>query len=67
MLTLQTSLRVDGISASEIFDFLANPIDEAYRRWWPGTHLQFHPLERHADTWATSSTWTSTSAPAGCG
>jgi hypothetical protein len=49
MLTLETSLRVDGISASEIFDVLANPTDEAYQRWWPGTHLQFHPRERHAD------------------
>jgi hypothetical protein len=48
MLTLQTRLRVDGISASEIFEFLANPTDESYRRWWPGTHLQLHLLERHA-------------------
>lgn len=49
MLSLETSLRVDGISASEIFEFLANPTDEAYRRWWPGTHVQFHHLERHPD------------------
>jgi hypothetical protein len=49
MLTLQTSLRVDGISASEIWEFLANPTDDAYRRWWPGTHYRFHRLERHAD------------------
>jgi hypothetical protein len=48
MLTLQTRLRVDGIIGSEIFEFLANPTDEAYRRWWPGTHLQLHLLERHA-------------------
>jgi hypothetical protein len=48
MLALQTSLRVDGITASEIFEFLASPTDEAYRRWWPGIHLQLHPLERHA-------------------
>jgi hypothetical protein len=49
MLTLQTSLRVDGISGSEIFEFLANPTDQAYRQWWPGVHLQFRPLERHAE------------------
>ena len=48
MLTLQTSLRVDGIAGTEIFEFLVNPTDEAYRRWWPGTHLHFHLLERHA-------------------
>jgi hypothetical protein len=49
MLTLQTRLDVDGISGSEIFEFLANPTDEAYQAWWPGVHLQLHRLERHAD------------------
>lgn len=49
MLSLQTSLRVDGITGSEIFEFLANPTDEAYQQWWPGIHLQLHLLERHAD------------------
>lgn len=47
MLTLQTKVRVDGITGTEIFDFLADPNDGAYQRWWPGTHLQFHALERH--------------------
>jgi hypothetical protein len=47
VLTLRTSIRVDGISGSEIFGFLTNPSDEAYRRWWPGTHLEFHRIERH--------------------
>lgn len=46
MLMLQTKMRVEGITASEIFDFLANPNDQAYQQWWPGTHLQFHPLKR---------------------
>ena len=46
MLTLETSIRVDGITGMEIFDFLANPEDESYRAWWPGTHLQFHTLAR---------------------
>ena len=46
MLTLQTSIRVDGITAAEIFDFLANPDDESYQAWWPGTHLHLHLLER---------------------
>ena len=46
MLTLQTEIRVDGIKGKEIFDFLANPDDESYRAWWPGTHLQLHIRER---------------------
>ena len=49
MLTLQTEIRVDGIMGMEIFDFLANPDDESYRAWWPGTHLQLHIRERGGD------------------
>jgi uncharacterized protein YndB with AHSA1/START domain len=49
MLRLQTRLRVDGITGKEIFDFLANPNDQAYQQWWPGTHLQLHPLKRTDD------------------
>ena len=49
MLTLQTSVDVDGITAAEIFDFLADPDDESYQAWWPGTHLQLHVLERGLD------------------
>ena len=44
---LETRLRV-RLSGSEVFEFLANPTDEAYRRWWPGIHVQFHTLEPHA-------------------
>lgn len=53
MLILQTKLRVDGITAREIFDFLANPNDQAYQQWWPGTHLQLHPLSAPRITSAT--------------
>lgn len=49
MQTLQTEIRVDGITGMEIFDFLANPDDESYRAWWPGTHLQLHIRERGRD------------------
>ena len=45
MLALQTKIQVDGISGTEIFDFLAHPSDAAYQRWWLGTHLQLHPLK----------------------
>ena len=46
MVMVQTKLRVAGITGTEIFEFLANPDDRSYRRWWPGTHLQFHSLKR---------------------
>jgi hypothetical protein len=46
MLTFQTRIHVHGITAAEIFDFLADPDDESYRAWWPGTHLQFHIVAR---------------------
>ena len=49
MLELQTKIRVDGAAASEFFDFIANPDDESYRAWWPGTHLQLHIRERGSD------------------
>lgn len=45
MLTLQTKLRVEGITSCEIFDFLAAPNDRAYQQWWPGTHLHLHPIK----------------------
>jgi hypothetical protein len=51
MVILQTRMQVEAITASEIFDFLANPDDESYRvlvaryassaphrRAWPRTH-----------------------------
>jgi hypothetical protein len=46
LITFQTKIQVDRITANEIFDFLADPDDESYRAWWPGTHLQLHTVER---------------------
>lgn len=46
MVTFETKIQVDEITATEIFDFLADPDDESYRAWWPGTHRQFHTVER---------------------
>jgi hypothetical protein len=48
MLTLETRIHVDGLHGSDVFDFLIDCTDEQYRRWWPGTHLRFHTLERRA-------------------
>ncbi len=49
MLTLLTKIRVNGMGGTEVFDFLANPDDESYRAWWPGTHLQLHTVGRGDD------------------
>ena len=45
MLTLTSTAHVAGLSSSDIFEFMTNPSDEQYRRWWPGIHLQFHTLD----------------------
>ena len=46
MVILQTKLRVPGLTAQQVIDFLSSCTDEDYRRWWPGTHLRFHTIER---------------------
>lgn len=46
MLTLETEIFVEGITGSEILDFLLTCTDEEYQRWWPGTHLEFHTVRR---------------------
>jgi hypothetical protein len=47
MITIKSRLFVGGLMGAEVFDFLMNATDEDYRRWWPGTHLRLHALERH--------------------
>ena len=42
MVTLTTTIDVEGMSGADVYDFLANPDDQSYREWWPGTHLAFH-------------------------
>jgi len=44
MIELRSTVHVDRINAQEIFDFLMHPADALYQRWWPGTHLQLHPV-----------------------
>ena len=46
MITIQSEVRVERIGSMPIFNFLLNPSDSAYQRWWPGTHLQFHTLRK---------------------
>jgi len=49
MITIQSKINVVRISGAEIFNFLIDPSDSAYQKWWPGTHLEFHHLH-HGDT-----------------
>lgn len=44
MISLQSRMHLDGVTARQITDFLLNPRDDTYRAWWPGTHLQFHVI-----------------------
>lgn len=49
MIQLVTQIHVDGLKAKEITDFFASCNDEAYQKWWPGTHIQMHPVKGRAD------------------
>ncbi|MFC7494209.1 MULTISPECIES: hypothetical protein [unclassified Nocardioides] len=42
MLTLETTIALDGLSGDEFTDFMLTCDDTRYRAWWPGTHRQFH-------------------------
>jgi hypothetical protein len=46
VLAVESSVDVSGITGREITDFLRNPTDDAYRAWWPGTHLHLHLAAR---------------------
>jgi hypothetical protein len=46
MITLISTVWAGGLTGREVTDFLLRAGDEDYRRWWPGTHLQFHTLRR---------------------
>ena len=46
MITLQSKVDLDGISAEAITKFMLDCADADYRRWWPGTHLAFHTIRR---------------------
>jgi hypothetical protein len=44
MIRITTRTHVAGLTGKEITDFLSNCDDEAYQRWWPGTHLHMHTI-----------------------
>jgi len=49
MVVLQTRVAVQGITGRHVTDFFINCADADYQRWWEGTHLQFHTINRAAD------------------
>ena len=44
MLELESQVTVDGLTGAEVTDFLLDCEDARYQAWWPGTHLQLHPV-----------------------
>jgi hypothetical protein len=49
MIILETIVSVKGIRGTNILDFMLNCTDEAYQKWWKGTHLAFHTIQRTSD------------------
>lgn len=47
MITLETKTKVAELSGKEVTDFLLNPKDENYRKWWGGIHLEFHIIKSY--------------------
>ena len=47
MITMQTNVDTSGVTGKEIIDFMLNCTDQDYQKWWQGTHLAFHTLERY--------------------
>ena len=45
MLTIQSRTQATAVKGQAIYDFLLHPTDQDYQRWWPGTHLAFHPVK----------------------
>jgi hypothetical protein len=45
MFSLITRTHVAGLSGREITDFLSTCDDEAFQRWWPGTHFHLHTVK----------------------
>jgi len=49
MVVLQTRVSVEGITGKHVTDFFINCTDADYRKWWEGTHLEFHTISRTTD------------------
>lgn len=44
VLTIESTVRVPGLTGMELTNFLLECTDEAYQAWWPGVHLHFHAV-----------------------
>jgi hypothetical protein len=49
MVVLQTRVRIKGVTGKRVTEFFVSCTDTEYQRWWEGTHLQFHTINRTAD------------------
>ena len=49
MVVLQTRVSVEGITGKHVTEFFINCTDSDYQRWWEGTHLEFHTINRTTD------------------
>ncbi len=47
MIILKTEINVNNTTGKAISEYFLNCTDEKYQKWWEGTHLSFHTLERH--------------------
>lgn len=45
MIAVQSIIRVTGMRAADLLDFMLSCTDEQYQAWWPGTHLAFHTVD----------------------
>jgi len=46
VVVLQTRVFVVGVAGKQVTDFFVNCTDSDYQRWWEGTHLEFHTVNR---------------------
>jgi hypothetical protein len=49
MVTLETTVKMNGITAKDVYDFMLNINDADYQRWWKGTHLACHTVKKYPD------------------
>ena len=46
MIKHTVELMVPNACAEQFYDFMINPSDKRYSKWWPGEHLQFHVVKK---------------------
>jgi hypothetical protein len=44
VLTVQSQVTVESLTGREVTDFLLDARDDRYQAWWPGIHLELHPV-----------------------